>query len=204
MEIVFVRHGESTANAEGIIQGRFDYELSERGKEQAFKTARALAEFKPFRVYTSPLVRARETAQIINRPHNAELVVLPDLVEYDLGGFEGLTFKEVLEKFPGLPEKLRQGVPFHHLAPGAETDEQVDKRVESALDEIIHSGLPRVILVSHLGVLERTIKTAAKNYSILDMPGPEAWPLKNCSLTRLSIEPQKCRVLMINDVTHLA
>ena len=203
MELVIVRHGESVANADGIIQGRFDYELSEKGRDQALRTARALMDFSPYRIYTSPLDRARETADIINRRHNAEIVVLPDLIEYDLGGFEGLTMEQILEKFPEVPDNMKQGTPFHHLAPGAESDQDVDTRVARAQDEIVNCGLPRVVVVSHLGVLERIILKLGNHYGINDIAGLASWPLKNCSITRMAINPFESRFDFINDVSHL-
>jgi broad specificity phosphatase PhoE len=203
MEAVFVRHGQSEANAGGVVQGRSDYRLSAQGRDQALRTADALMDYNPYRVYTSPLARARETAQIINRRHNAEIVVLDDLVEYDLGQFEGLTVEQIQERFPFVFERVKEGAAFHTLAPGAETDEQVDLRAERALEEIINSGLPRIIVVSHLGVLERMIKKAALAFKLQLSACDGTWPLKNCSITHLDLNPIGSRLVRINDVLHL-
>jgi len=201
MEAVFIRHGESEANLAGVIQGRSDHRLSERGREQALRTAAALADFEPYRIYTSPLLRARETAEIINRRHNAALVVLPDLIEYNLGEFEGQTWNEIVAGRPGLVEDLKRGVPFHHLASGAETDEAADVRGQRVLDEIVNSGLPRVIVVAHLGILDRIIRRALAEY----IPGQTEFsgPLNNCSITTLLIHPFTSKVIKLNDISHL-
>ncbi len=203
MDIVLLRHGQSEANAQGLIQGRTDSPLSNVGREQAIRTADALLDFKPFRIYTSPLARASETAQIINRPHNAEVVILDELVEFDLGECEGLSGEELIEMIPSLPRRMEEGVPFHHLLPGAETDEEVDLRAERALHEILHSGLPRCVVVSHLGILERIIVAAARKHSSRDFSKDCDFPLKNCSITRMRIRPLNSMLLTANDTAHI-
>lgn len=203
MEVILVRHGESEANAQGIIQGQGDYRLSEKGRSQALATATALIDFHPYRIYVSPLRRAHETAEIINRPHNADLIVLDDLIEYHLGEFEGLCGEEITARFPELPEKMKQGVPFHHLAPGAETDAAASARTRRALQEILDSGLPRVIVVSHLGILEHLIRLFALDLRPDDSARALCGPLLNCSITWLDFHPVIPRVIKFNDVSHL-
>lgn len=201
MELALIRHGESTANREGIIQGRGDYPLSESGREQALLTSQALTSFRPYRIFTSPLARARETAEIINRPHNVEVVPLPELMEFDLGEFEGLTFPRILELHPEVLPGLKSGIPFHHLAPGAETDESVNARARRAMEQILDSGLPRVVVVSHLGVLERVIAAALK-LPPEQLPR-ENLPLRNCSITRLKIDFREAVMDCMNETLHL-
>jgi len=203
MEIVFVRHGESVANLNGVVQGRGDYKLTPKGRDQAIRTANALVDFRPYRIYTSPLSRAHETAEIINRPHGVEVVVLEELLEYSLGEFEGLTFEEIVEKYPHVPAELEKGRPFHQLPKGAERDEDVDIRAEAVLTRIMDSGQPRIMVVAHLGILERLIINFAGNHSKNDFSKELDWPLKNCSITRLIHEPIGTRLISFNDVSHL-
>jgi broad specificity phosphatase PhoE len=202
MEVIFVRHGESTANDRGIIQGQGDYPLSEKGLSQALKTKQALLDFSPHIVFTSNLVRAVETAQIINRSHNARVIFLEDLSEYDLGEFEGLTYDEIVVKFPFVPNSLENGEQFHLLAPGGEKDEDVDIRARRAFFSIMDTGAPRILVVAHLGILERILFLAADEFSIPDIT-PAVFPLKNCSLTHLEIHLNKVKVIKFNDDSHL-
>jgi len=203
MDLVLVRHGESRANRDGVVQGRMDFPLSEAGREQALKTSAALVEFRPFRIYSSPLGRALETAQIINRPHNVKVMVLDALIEYDLGGFEGLDWNEIQKRFPDVRTELEKGAPFHWLAPRAETDAEVSARASRALEEILDSGLPRVAVVSHLGILERLIERIVELYPLEKGPRLLKFPLKNCSITRVSINGAASRVTECNNVSHL-
>ncbi len=203
MEIVFTRHGQSEANLAGIVQGRGDYPLTEKGRDQARRAATSLMEFKPYRVYSSPLMRALETAEIINRRHNSEIEIIDDLVEYDLGEFEGLTPEEIETRFPHVPEQMKKGVPFHMLAPGAETDEQAQARATRALDHALGSGLPRVIVVAHLGILERLITVFAQQYHIKNFDLDQVRPLKNCSISKFQTTIARAHAIIVNDVSHL-
>ena len=96
MQIVFVRHGQSTANAEGRWQGQLDYELSEEGRKQSeLLRDRFLYEaFLPNFVYSSPLIRALETAEIALP--DANLIQIDDLKEGGAGIFEGKNMDEIL------------------------------------------------------------------------------------------------------------
>ncbi len=201
MDIVFIRHGESTANRMGIIQGQGDFPLSETGREQARLTEKALVDFRPQRVYTSPLRRGRETAEIINGPHGAPLMALAELMEYDLGEFEGFTMDEITARFPQVRERTARGVPFHHLPADAETDEQVDKRTRRALSMIMQCGCNRVVVVSHLGVLAFMIAVLLERLS-LDNPCGKKLVLKNCSISRICTKPVP-KVIAVNDDSHL-
>ncbi len=190
------------ANRKGLIQGRGDYPLSELGRDQALRTAEALNDFRPYKIFSSPLKRALETAQILNRRHNVEIELIGDLVEYNLGAFEGLTMDEVMSKFPDVKSRMEKGEPFHLLAPGGESDEEADVRVKRALEAIVDSGLPRMMVVAHLGSLERLILQAAQRYGV---PGIDEtrFPLANCSITRLILGPAKSLAPSFNDVSHL-
>src|SRR5262245_35813051 len=103
MEILFVRHGESTGNAEGRMQGGQDYALSERGREQARRLARWLNAnaVRWDAAYCSPLLRARETAALlVELTGHAAPELEPDLAELGAGTLEGLTRAEIVERFP--------------------------------------------------------------------------------------------------------
>lgn len=201
MELAFVRHGESEANRAGIIQGRGDYPLSDIGREQARLASAALAGFGPSIIFSSPLVRARETAEIINRAHGVEIIAMPELQEYNLGEFEGKTFQAVLEGYPEVKPGIARGVPFHHLAPGAETDAEADGRAARAIELLLGSGADRAIVVAHLGILERIVLAALNGNG--GIPA-SAWPLNNASITRLRLSATERRLLSFNETGHLS
>ena len=100
--IYLIRHGETDWNAEERLLSRTDVPLNAMGERQAHDLAAALAAVPWDRAITSPLIRARRTAQILlaARPDAPDLVVDDRLVEMDFGPYEGWTSAE-LEADPG-------------------------------------------------------------------------------------------------------
>ena len=90
MKILFTRHGESLANTLHIISNRdLPHPLTEQGRAQAAALAEKLAGRPIARIYASPVLRARETAEIISRQLNIPLEITDALKEYDCGSLEG-------------------------------------------------------------------------------------------------------------------
>ncbi len=131
--IYLVRHGETKLNREGVLQGRSDYPLNEAGKRQAEETAAKLREMGVVftKVYSSPLIRAVETAEIIAGPA-AEIVTDERLLEMDYGPYEMTSLN------PPAPELLYFFQDFvNHPAPdGMEPLDSVVGRLKSFMDEI--------------------------------------------------------------------
>ncbi|MBD2304281.1 histidine phosphatase family protein [Chroococcidiopsis sp. FACHB-1243] len=101
--VVIVRHGQSSYNAERRIQGRSDVSvLTEQGREDALKVGAALSNLNFAAIYSSPLQRARQTAEIVRNcfATTTPLTVTEQLLEIDLPLWEKLTVHEVKEKFP--------------------------------------------------------------------------------------------------------
>ncbi len=102
-----MRHGESTGNAEGRLQGRAEFELSDVGRAQA----RALhdrfkdEDFQPTHVYSSPQKRTAETAQIVSASWPPAISYWDDLKEHDIGVFSGLTWPEISSQFPEIAKE---------------------------------------------------------------------------------------------------
>jgi broad specificity phosphatase PhoE len=202
-EMLLVRHGESTANAKGIWQGQMEFPLSERGRAQASLAGHGLSS-EPFEgLYSSPLSRAMETAEIIrDRAGFAGQVVPVDgLSERNGGILEGHTWAEqeqrnpeLVKKFLAIPEEERWALV------GAETDEEVIARFEEALSSIraLHPGGSRIVVVSHGGVMRAFLRK---------LFGPEVLPgtqrAANASITRLQWGGTGPRLLEMASTTHL-
>jgi broad specificity phosphatase PhoE len=151
-EIVLVRHGETELNTAGVFRGRKDVPLNERGAEQAAAVAEALAVPPVARVYSSPLVRALDTARAIATRHGLEPVVDPAYNNIDLGEWQGGWKERVKQEQPDLwrlwledPDALR--------IPGGETLAQVRSRSLARTQELVreHTG-ERIVIVSHRSV----------------------------------------------------
>ena len=100
--LLLIRHGESTWNREGRVQGWFDPPLSERGLQQFALLAERLREQHIDALYASPLQRARATALAIAKLKGLPLRVYKRLREHRPGGIQGLTGDEIASKFPQL------------------------------------------------------------------------------------------------------
>lgn len=203
-ELLLVRHGQSTANAKGIWQGQMEFPLSERGRVQAELAGRGLSD-EPFEgLYSSPLSRAFETAEIIRDRTGfaGEIVPVEGLSERNGGILEGHTWAEqeqrnpeLAKKFLAIPEEERWALV------GAETDEEVIARFEEALSSIrtLHPGGSRIVVVSHGGVMRAFLR---------ELFGPEVLPgaqrAANASITRLQWGEMGPRLLEVASTTHLA
>jgi broad specificity phosphatase PhoE len=203
-ELLLVRHGQSTANAKGIWQGQMEFPLSERGRVQAGLAGRGLSG-EPFEgVYSSPLSRAFETAEIIrDRARFAgEVVPVDGLSERHGGILEGHTWAEqeqrnpeLAKKFLAIPEEERWALV------GAETDEEVIARFEEALSSIraLHPGGSRIVVVSHGGVMRAFLRERFGPGVLLG-----AQRAANASITRLQWGERGPRLLEVASTAHLA
>ncbi|MFT8317839.1 MAG: histidine phosphatase family protein [Sporolactobacillus sp.] len=141
--ICLVRHGETDWNSLGRLQGREDIPLNERGREQADLVGRFL-EKEPFTaIYTSPLLRAKQTAETINRYLGGlPLNVTSDFIEKDYGEASGMTVAERDAHFPD------------GKIPGMEFFNQIEQRVRHGLSEIEQAHpADQVLLVAHGGLI---------------------------------------------------
>ena len=142
--IYFIRHGETEYNKQRRYQGQLDIPLNETGIAQAEKSRDNLAKFKFDEIYSSPLLRARKTAEIINEEQHAKLVFDDRLKEI----FGGISQGQCLDDWT--EERVKQ----LHENPksfGAESYEELCARVESFFKEIENSD-KNILIVSHGGV----------------------------------------------------
>jgi broad specificity phosphatase PhoE len=156
MKLILMRHGETDWNKAQRIQGSSDIRLNNNGKAQADKAANILAEQYPDikRIYASPLLRTRETAEIIAGKLNAEYSFHDGLREITLGEWEGLTWNEVEEKYP---EGFREWMNNRRYckASKGESYNEVLIRFIAELQYIIemHSENDTALVVTHGGVI---------------------------------------------------
>jgi probable phosphoglycerate mutase len=165
--LLLVRHGQSTYNAEDLLQGQADPPLSAAGRAEAERLKPALAGFPAGRVITSDLRRARETAELLGYPD-----ALPDprWREIDVGGWAG----RPLSDFPSDTEPAWRGGPL--AAPDGETWVEFEARVADAVEELVAEG-GSWLVVCHGGVVRAAVSsiTAAEPRRVA---GPQ-----NASLT---------------------
>jgi glucosyl-3-phosphoglycerate phosphatase len=152
--LVLVRHGETDWNAASRAQGYTDIPLNATGHDQARALADALKALGPVRLWSSDLMRARQTAEYVATATGLPVEQDVRLREYDVGARAGLTIAGFAERFP---EEHAAWLTHseHLLVPGAETTAQVRDRLLPALRECVCALKPREtgIVVLHGGCL---------------------------------------------------
>ena len=192
MELLIVRHGESVANAEGRMQGQRDYALSALGERQATSLARFLkASGLSFdAAYTSPLTRARATAQLLTSALGLEdAEIAAELSELHAGELQGLTQAEIAERFPGF---LQRGITelgdFSEYGGESYGDVQARVRALVARWHARHrTAAHRVIAVAHGGTNFHLVK------ALVCEPVPRVMSLKfgNCTATLVRMRERR-------------
>jgi broad specificity phosphatase PhoE len=163
--IFLARHGESDWNVAKRFQGHSDRPLTERGRQQAHALADLVASQEIDAVYTSPLSRARETAEIVAARAGLEAVALPELREVDTGSWSGLSRADVEARFPEGFTRWRSGGSGWE---DGESYEEMAERVIGALRTIAEDHPDgRVLVISHGGPI-RAIHAAAEGVAIRD------------------------------------
>jgi phosphoserine phosphatase len=138
-EVFLVRHGQTDANVDDYYMGWSDEDLNELGYQQAHRLSVRLAGLPISAIYSSPLRRARTTASIIAGPHGLEVQVLTDLIEIQLGDWQGLHRDEIKRRWPELWRQSRTD-PSDLTLPNGESYIRVTERAVRALKTIIETN----------------------------------------------------------------
>lgn len=173
--IYFVRHGETDYNVKGIAQGQLDIPLNSKGREDAKTLSELLKNYNFDIIYSSPLSRAKETAEIINSKHNVEIKYDDRLKEFFAGKRQGTTAdqwdKETDADFMINPEKY-----------GAESNLSFYTRCVEAYEDIPKDK--NVLIVAHGGVYKNIYRYVN---NIKDIKAKVSLP-DNCSVIEINSE----------------
>ncbi len=190
MKLIIVRHGETDANAEQIIQGQTDTELNEKGKEQAKKAAFRFKNEKIDAIFSSDLTRTKQTAAEIARFHNIPIQYTKELRERNYGSVEMKTkdeYYDVIEK---------SGKTRHEFKPdGGESFKEVMERAKKFLKKMRKYEGKTGVIVSHGGFIRMLLGV------IMEKPVEEADDLKIFNTAVSIIEADKEHI--INCTKHL-
>jgi broad specificity phosphatase PhoE len=199
VEIVLVRHGATDWNLQGRCQGSSDRALCEAGERQAREIAASLSSEKLSAIYSSGLMRARHTAQLISQPHGLPVQIENDVRELDHGQLEGLTFEEIKDQYPEFIRRWRTE-PAELQIPGGERLIDVQQRAWTGLNRIAgqHSESDVVVVVSHnfpiLGIICQITGTPMNSY--------RTFRLEPCGHSRLHLNERVWRISHINGKTY--
>lgn len=197
-----LRHG-ATYNNEARpprLQGRrIDSALSEDGFRQAAETGRLLANCPIGAVYSSPLLRARQTAEAIALPHGLDVQVIEDLVEVDVGDWEGRAWEEIERTDPEAYRAFTADAAIHPYL-GGENLQAVWDRAAPALANLLAANLGRVIVAVAHNVVNRSYLAP-----LLGLPLAQyrMVPQDNCGVNLLRCRGGVVKVVTVNSVLHL-
>lgn len=147
MKLILIRHGETLWNKEGRVQGTSDIELSDIGTNQAGLLASSLKNQRIEAIYSSPLKRALQTAQIINEFHSLRIHTYKELMEMNQGIFEGLSFKELMNEKKDFLKKWIAD-PASVKMPEGESLTELQDRAWRIMEHIISQD-KNALVVSH-------------------------------------------------------
>lgn len=197
MKIYVLRHGETLWNSEGRLQGSADTQLNAFGRELAEKTAEALKEIPFAAVYSSPLKRALETAEIIKRDRNIPVICDKRLQEISFGVYEGLYCSEANYNIPekDFVKKFFEHPETYQPPKGGETIQELCERTTDFLRELTENVdyQDKTILAASHGAAIKGLLSSLNSDGLAGF-----WRggvHKNCAVTLLEVQDKKIQVI---------
>ena len=158
--IIFLRHGQAKNNTERILAGRTPgIPLTEKGIDQAEKAAKFLEDMNISTIYSSPIQRAKNTAEIVGKHNSIDVKIDDRLIELDMGKFTGVPYDEIFSSHGNVFMKFYKGeLEIAHN--GVETFADVKKRVLGIVDHVIENHPDEnVVLVTHMDPIKAMLST---------------------------------------------
>ena len=198
-KIIFVRHGQTEWNVLGRYQGQTDIALSPLGIEQAEKLAAHFPVDKVEAVYSSDLVRAMMTARCVAARFGLTVEPRPELRELNFGDWEGLTYDEIVAKWPDALNNFFQHPDVLEI-PHGESFPKLRERALDAVEKIVACHPEQTVAVFAHGAILRTILTAA-----LHMDLKYVWTIRqfNTAVNIVTYTEHGTTVELLNGTGHL-
>lgn len=158
--IIFLRHGQARNNVERVLAGRTEgVPLTEQGIQQAQNIAKFVEKMNVSKIYSSPIQRAKQTAEIVANHNSLDLSFDDRLIELDMGKFTGMKYDEIFNTHGNVFMKFYSGdVEIAHN--GVETFAEVKKRVLSIVDLCLNEHQDQnVLLVTHMDPIKAMLST---------------------------------------------
>jgi broad specificity phosphatase PhoE len=191
--VMLMRHGETDWNREGRVMGRNPVELNARGRAQVEAASRFAQTIKPDLIVTSPLVRARQSAELMSKGLGGiEIIEDSAIAEVLYGRWEGMVYHDLIND-PYYVEYRKS--PIEHPTPGGETIPQVQARGVSAVTRILSDYQNRRILfVSHGDI----IRTVLCHFMGLELSHFHRLRIDNASISTVQIAGRFAEVKFLN------
>jgi len=201
-DLILVRHGQATHNLEGRWEGWGSTPLTDTGQRQAEAVAQRLAEWCPpiLNLYTSPILRARQTAAAIAHHLGLEAIKHDGLREINFGQVSGMNLDEFRDTMPDLYDRWQDRSDTTFRYPQGEQRLAFFQRVGEALDDILaqHAG-DQVAVVAHGG----TIRAGLAHLFPDTMSDWWTYPLRTASISHVRVNSGGNVLLSLSDSQHL-
>lgn len=150
MKIYLIRHGQTTGDVEDRYGGAYDDELTDKGKTQAQELANKLTNSDIQILFCSPMIRTKQTAEILKSKLDCEIKIVEDLKERNKNGIlTGMTKEEAKVKYPELVEELKN---YRNQIEGAESQNDFVERIKKAFTEVTNNlNYSTIGIVTHGG-----------------------------------------------------
>ena len=180
-KLILVRHGQAHANVAEVAASKTCTGLTHLGQRQAQCVAERLAGEPITTIWSSPILRAKQTAQAVARPHGLPTLIVQNLREIDYGDAEGKAWNEILSAVdwahPLYPDKS--------IAPNAETYESYARRAAAAIDEILSKiSAGTTVIVGHGDTITSVFNVITNNHR-----NPAAYVMNNAAITTWQKNP---------------
>jgi broad specificity phosphatase PhoE len=197
-KLILARHGETAWNVEKIFRGRADVDLDEVGIKQAELLGKCLSDWKLEAIYSSPLKRALDTANIIARYQKVSVCIAEGLIDFDFGEWQSLPEQEVKRLYPAILDEWHDN-PHKVKMPGGESLEDVRRRVVELVNDVLSRHQGNVLLVSHRVVIKVLI------CYLLGLDNSHFWNINQdvCGITIFSYANGRLVLTRHNDTSHL-
>lgn len=202
MKLYIIRHGETVWNTEGRLQGREDIALNENGIRLAKITGEGLRDVPFDLAFTSPLIRARETARLVLEGRQVPVIEDARIQEITFGEWEGLCCRKDNYEIPSSEFSLFFSDPFHYQPPrGGELVEQVVERTGAFWQELLDTPQYRdkTILAAAHGCSSRALLYNIRNRTG-SLWGDHVPP--NCSVTIVNVQDGKVCVEDVDKIYY--
>ena len=148
-KILLIRHAQSIANEKDLFGGITDYPLSEKGKIQAQNLVNRLKDIEIDEIYSSPLIRTKQTIQPMSKKLNKEIKIEDDLREIYVGTWEGKPREELRKKYPKINKKIDE-TEYYTGMEGQEETAEVAKRMVKVITKIARENEGKtIVIMSH-------------------------------------------------------
>ncbi|MDP1611764.1 MAG: histidine phosphatase family protein [Sulfuritalea sp.] len=153
--VCVARHGETDWNIAGILQGWTDVPINDRGRRQAYELVGGFSHVKFSRIYSSPLIRSLETAEIIARSLRLDLPTCHDgLMERNFGVIQGIPKSELADLNPVLLQQILKRNPAIDFEQGEAMDEFADRVLAAVVGIARPNAGKRILAITHGWVMD--------------------------------------------------